>query len=71
MVQTTIQEMFDHVDKYQRNKLKMDTGDTVARQPDCLKLKGEKAVMDTMSIPNLVIRRPSVVQVNHQPSSIV
>ena len=36
LVQTTIQEMFDHIDKYQRNKLKMD--DIVPRQPDCLKV---------------------------------
>ena len=64
MVQTTTQEMLDHIDKHQRNKLRGDTGDLPKQpaQPECLKLRTERG-LDTMAIPNLVIRRPSVVQV--------
>ena len=42
----------------------MDGEGERAKQPECLKLKVGERQMDTMSIPNLVIRRPSVVQVN-------
>ena len=60
MVQTTTQEMLDHIDKHQRNKLKGDLD--LPKQPECLKLRTERG-MDSMAIPNLVIRRPSVIQV--------
>ena len=33
------------------------------KQPECFKLRCGERQTDTMSIPNLVIRRPSVVQV--------
>ena len=62
MVQTTTQEMLDHIDKHQRNKLKGDLAD-LPKQPECLKLRTERG-LETMAIPNLVIRRPSVVQVS-------
>ena len=62
MVQTTTQEMLDHIDKHQRNKLKGDLVD-LPKQPECLKLRTERG-LETMAIPNLVIRRPSVVQVS-------
>ena len=61
MVQTTTQEMLDHIDKHQRNKLKGDLAE-LPKQPECLKLRTERG-LETMAIPNLVIRRPSVVQV--------
>ena len=44
--------------------MKMDGDGERAKQPECLKLKVGERQMDSMSIPNLVIRRPSVVQVN-------
>ena len=63
MVQTTTQEMLDHIDKHQRNKLKGDLD--LPKQPECLKLRTERG-MDSMAIPNLVIRRPSVIQVGYK-----
>ena len=52
--------MLDHLDEHQRNNLKGDLD--LPKQPECLKLRTERG-MDSMAIPNLVIRRPSVIQV--------
>jgi len=59
VVQTTIQDMFDHIDRHQRNKLRLDG--EMPKSPESYRLKYDRPT-ESMSIPNLVIRRPSVVQ---------
>ena len=56
-VQSTIQEMMDHIDRHQKNKLQLDGSIPCSPESYQYQQCGE-----TMSIPNLVIRRPSVVQ---------
>ena len=60
LVQSIVQDMLDHVDRHQRNKLKNEG--EVLKSPDHYRIKYERQ-LDSMAIPNLVIRRPSVVQV--------
>ncbi|XP_023332600.1 SCY1-like protein 2 isoform X2 [Eurytemora carolleeae] len=58
IVHGTIQEMMDHIDRHQRNKLKLE-GD-LPKSVESLRLRSDR--YSDVSIPNLVIRRPSVVQ---------
>lgn len=50
--------MFDVIDRHQRNKLKLDD---VPKLPEWQRLRLQHSSND-MSVPNLVIRRASVVQ---------
>ena len=66
LVHSTVQDMLDHVDKHQRNKLKHEGEATEGlKSPDHYRIKYDRQLdsMASMAIPNLVIRRPSVVQV--------
>lgn len=58
VVHQVLQEMFDVVDKHQRNKLKLDD---VPKLPEWQRLRHQHSTADMM-VPNLVIRRASVVQ---------
>ena len=60
LVQSIVQDMLDHVDRHQRNKLKNEG--EVLKSPDHYRIKYDRQ-LESMAIPNLVIRRPSVVQV--------
>ena len=61
LVQSIVQDMLDHVDRHQRNKLKNEG--EVLKSPDHYRIKYDRQ-LESMAIPNLVIRRPSVVQVS-------
>ena len=91
VVQSTIQDMFDHIDRleqplfynlsddnfrHQRNKLRLDG--ELSKIPECYRFKNrviptikyffqfnhnQDRQADSMSIPNLVVRRPSLAQV--------
>ncbi|CAB4059969.1 SCYL2 [Lepeophtheirus salmonis] len=58
VVHEVLQEMFDVIDRHQRNKLKLDD---VPKLPEWQRLRYQHSVSD-VSVPNLIIRRPSVVQ---------
>lgn len=58
VVHEVLQEMFDAIDRHQRNKLKLDD---VPKLPEWQRLRHQHSSND-MSVPNLVIRRASVVQ---------
>ena len=49
---------FNFVNRHQRNKLKLDD---VPKLPEWQRLRQQHAAAD-ISVPNLVIRRPSLVQ---------
>ena len=67
LVHSTVQDMLDHVDRHQRNKLKNE-GEGV-KSPDHYRIKYDRQ-LESMAIPNLVIRRPSVVQVRKSLSEV-